>query len=410
MNKYIFTMLLSMISWSCFSQNYQDSLDLKISHFYNQKNLPGFAFAIVNMEGILYENAFGFADLEKEQAYTLETFQSIASSSKTLIALAVMQLQEAGKLSLETPINDFLPYNVYNPHFKNSIIRIKHLVTHTSGIITTDNNYELRGRYFNKLTNVEGSKLDEESLEFIRLLEKNKKMSLKKYCKNVFSAKGKWYKEDTFLKHPPGKHYAYSNLGAVLMAHIVERVSGKRFDKYVRKNILKKLNLSNSTFNAKHVDAASLATSYVGEEFISTPIFGDNTYPDGGLITNCKELSLYLIEMIKGYNGKSQLLKKASYATMMSPRLTEANTFSEETGRNFENIGVFWQLSKDGGIMHNGGNPLGGAVYMSFNPETNIGRILMTNCDIRASRDTIIEFISIWRTMDKYAGKLSFKK
>ena len=92
---------------------------------------------------------------------------------------------------------------------------------------------------------------------------------------------------------------------------------------------------------------------------------------------------------------------------MMSPLLSEQVTLSEDAGRNFQNIGVFWQMGKDGGIMHNGGNPLGGTVYLSFNSETNIGRILMTNCDASASREMMVSFISVWRTLEKYAGKIN---
>ena len=405
MQKITIIAAILLIALNCFSQNYKDSIHLKLNEFYSQKNLPGFAVAIVNMDGVLYEDAFGYANIETKKPYTTETVQSIASVTKTTIAFSIMKLIEEGKLDLEAAINDYLPYDISNPHFKNAIIKIKHLVNHTSGIVDTENNYDLRGKYFIKQTNITGSKLDAEDLAYIELYKQNKKLSLKKYCKHVFSKKGKWYDKDTFLENKPGTFYQYSNLGAVLMAHIVERVSGKCFNKYVEENLFKELNMQRSTFELNKSVTNLLASSYVTENFISTPIFGGNTYPDGGLMTNCKELSIYFIEMIKGYNNKSNLLNGDSYKLMMSPMLSDDVVLSEDAGRNFKNIGVFWQLTQDGGIMHNGGNPFGGAVYMSFNPETNIGRILMTNCDIRASRETIIAFLSIWKTMDHYAEK-----
>jgi len=386
-----------------FSQNYEDTLQIKIEQFYNQKNLPGFAVAIVNEQGVIFQESNGYADLKSKKPYTLETIQLIASTTKTTIAFAVMKLLEEGKLSLESPINEYLPYNIYNPHYPDSIITLEHLVTHTSGIVDTENNYDLRGRYFIKQTSLSESKLDKETLEYIKNYEQNKRISLKRYCKNVFHIKGKWHSNNTFLKNPPGSYYQYSNLGATLTAHIVERASGKCFDDFVEQILFKDLNLEKSTFNIKNVDTDLLAKSHVDEEHIVTPFFGENTYPDGGLFTNCKELSVYLIEMIKGYNGQSKLLTNASFKTMMNSSLSEKVVVAKGSGRNFQNIGVFWQRGKDGGIMHNGGNALGGTVYMSFNPKTNIGRILMTNCDVRASRDMMISFISIWRTMDKYA-------
>jgi len=402
----IITLVCLSLSLNCFAQEYVDSLQLKLSEFYNQNNLPGFALAIVNMDSVLFESSFGYANLEKRKFYTLETVQSVASVSKTTIAFAIMKLYEEGKLSLNSPINDFLPYDVSNPFFKDSLIRIKHLVTHTSGIIDTENNYDLRRRYFIKQTNLKESKLDSENLSYLKLFKKNNKISIKKYCENVFSKNGKWYEKKTFNEYPPGGYYQYSNLGAVLMAHIVERVSDQRFDVFVKEILFNELEMEVSNFELDQSNSPLLSASYVTENFISTPRFGDNTYPDGGLMTNCKELSLYLIEMIKGYNGNSELLKSSSYKLMMSPMLTEKVVFSEDTGKKIKNIGVFWHLTKDGKIMHNGGNPLGGTVYMSFNPKTNIGRILVTNCDVRASREIIIQYISIWRTMEKYSEKL----
>ena len=392
-----------------FSQNYKDTLRSKTERFYNQKNLPGFAAAIVNDQGVLFQESYGYADIQSKKPYTLETVQLIASTTKTTISFAVMKLVEEGKLDLNSPINDYLPYEIYNPHFRDSTITIKHLVTHTSGIIDTENNYDLRGRYYIKQTSLNDSKLDKEALDYIRNYKKNKRLSLKKYCKSVFSVKGKWYSKNTFLKNPPGSHYQYSNLGATLTAYIVERASGKCFDDFVEQNLFKKLNFQNSAFSIKGINLDLLATSYVTDEHIATPVFGESTYPDGGLLTNCKELGNYLIEMIKGHNGKSKLLSAESFKTMMSPLLSEQVTLSEDVGKNFQNIGVFWQISKDGGIMHNGGNLLGGTVYLSFNPVTNIGRILMTNCDVSASRDMMVSFISIWRTMEKYAEKMDQK-
>ena len=404
---YLFVLLSFIFSRTGSAQNYSDTLNVKLAKFYSQNALPGFTVAIVNMDGVLYQNSYGYADIKSKSPYTLRTIQSIASVSKTTIAFAIMKLYEEGKLQLESPINNFLPYQVFNPHFPDSIIRIKHLVTHTSGIVDTDNNYDLRGQYFIKKTDLKKSDLEQEDLDWFRGMKKNKKLSLKKYCKNVFSKRGRWNNWSTFLKHSPGSHYQYTNLGAVLMAHIVERVSGKCYKDYINKELFKPLNMKESTFDESKVPSNLLATSYVTHKLLATPILGNNTYPDGGLHTNNIELSKYLIEMIKGYNGKSTLLSKKSFHKMMSPLLSQEVASTSKEGKNFSNIGVFWHVAVNRHIYHNGGNPLGGTVYMWFDPSTNIGTILMTNCDGSASRETVVEFISIWRTLGKYAVHLA---
>ena len=343
---------------STYSQSFSDTLDMKLDTFHQEEELPGFAAAIVDMDGILFQKTLGFADLEEKIPYTEKTMQCIASTTKTSISYAVMKLQEEGKLTLESPINDFLPFEVVHPMFKDSVIKIKHLVTHTSGIVDTPNNYDLRCYYFTESTNLNESTLEEDDLDWMRKMKGNKKLSLETYFSNVFSKGGKWNSPDTFHKQAFGRHYQYTNLGAGLMAYIVERVSKQPFDDYITENVFQKIGMKHSTFDESKVDAELLVTSYVSSDRLTTPSLGFINYPDGSMHTNIEELSLYLIEMIKGYNGKSDLLTEKSFKQMMSPHLTEEVAATNADQKTFNNIGVFWQIDDDGSIKHYGGNPL----------------------------------------------------
>jgi CubicO group peptidase (beta-lactamase class C family) len=402
--------LLSISCWlipSLQGQNYTDTLDIKIEEFNAKPALSGFAVAIVNKNGIVYENSSGFADIEAQVPYTQNTLQCLASVSKTTIALAVMKLQDQGLLTLESAINDFLPYEVNHPLYPDSIIRVRHLVTHTSGIIDTENNYDLRNRYFTIETNFTESKMGADDLEWFDQLKDNEKLSLNKYCKNVFAQEGEWYDKTTFHEAAFGQKYVYSNLGAVLMAYIVELASETDFKTYIQQHIFDVLNMKNSTFDASDIDQHLFAKSYVTETLIASPFLGDNTFPDGGMHSSCRELGTFLTEMIRGFEGNSELLSAPAYHQMFTPLLPPSIASTSEEGKNFENIGVFWHISPTGQWYHNGGNPLGGTVYMWFDPTTKTGRIMMTNCDVRGSREMIVEFLSIWRTMEKYALLLS---
>ncbi|RZJ77240.1 MAG: class A beta-lactamase-related serine hydrolase, partial [Chryseobacterium sp.] len=103
--------------------------------------LPGFAVAIVKNDQVLFSKGYGFADIKKKIPYTAETIQPVGSVSKTFIGLALMQGTEKGWFTLETPINDILPFKVINPNMPTEIIRIKHLATHTSGLIDNPSVY-----------------------------------------------------------------------------------------------------------------------------------------------------------------------------------------------------------------------------------------------------------------------------
>ena len=124
------------------------------------------------------------------------------------------------------------------------------------------------------------------------------------------------------------------------------------------------------------------------------------SFPDGGLYMDCTDLSIYLMEMIKGYNGKSDLLKPESYQKMFSGQLSEKQMGDKKT-KNHENTGVFWHISPEGLIWHNGGDVTGSVVYMWFDPSNNIGRIIMTNYFVN-ERPSKIEFIYAWKTLEKY--------
>ncbi len=403
-----FSMLMYyVIATSIFScgQDQKDNLDLQLAGIYNENVLPGFAAAIVNMDGILYQSALGYANIESREPYTTKTMQCIASTTKTTIAYATMKLIEQEKLSLDSPINDFLPFEIVNPHFKDSIIRIRHLVTHTSGIVDTENNYDLRTYYYTEKTSLVNSKLDPENLQWLSLLKPNSPLPLSTYYKEIFSTSGKWYDESSFHNKPIGKHYTYSNVGAGLMAYIIECIVGESFDTYIQENVFDILEMTDTKFHEINVPEDRLATNYISENLIETPSLGFSNYPDGGIYTHIEDLSIYLMEMIKGYNGNSNLLTDESFRTMMSPQLLDSVAATNPQKR-FDNIGVFWQLDNDGSIKHYGGNPYGSSIYFSFNPETNIGKILMTNCDIRASRETVKTFLGIWGMLEKYESIL----
>ncbi|MGB6036701.1 MAG: serine hydrolase domain-containing protein, partial [Cryomorphaceae bacterium] len=98
----------------------------------------GFAVAIANEKGTLYARGFGYANVETKEKYTENTIQHIASVSKTSIGLALMKAQEMGKLKLDDPIQNYLPFPVVNPFHPSAEITLRHLATHTSGINDTE--------------------------------------------------------------------------------------------------------------------------------------------------------------------------------------------------------------------------------------------------------------------------------
>ena len=120
------------------AKSYSDSLTMKLIKIHKQGYINGFSVAIVNENDVLYQTGIGYADTGSKDRFTENTIQNIGSVSKTFIGIALLKAQEMGKLSLDDPINKYLPFKVFNPDYPEVDITLRQLSTHTSTILDTD--------------------------------------------------------------------------------------------------------------------------------------------------------------------------------------------------------------------------------------------------------------------------------
>lgn len=147
-----------------------------------------------------------------------ETIFKLASLTKIITGIAVMQLYENNLLDLNEDINTYLPFEVKNPYYENKPITVNMLLTHTSSI--QDNWDVIYGNYrsYN--------------------LTENPLPSLKSTCQEYLSATGKYYSKDSnYYNFKPGSTLEYSNMGFTLLGLIVETISKKDFKEYCNENI-----------------------------------------------------------------------------------------------------------------------------------------------------------------------------
>lgn len=393
MKHILFFAALLVFSSNGSAQSLVDSLTQQLTAIQQASILSGFGVAIITQEDILYEQGFGYADIANKTLYTPQSVHNIGSVSKTFIGVSIMQLVEEGKLSLDTKINDILPFRVVHPRFPNADITVQHLATHTSGIrdarIYGFGTYILEDDWAEIKDELRGmAKLQ------ARIIRKNKMQALSDFLKDYFTTDGQFYKRKNFTKTEPGTHYEYSNIASGLAAYVVELVSGQPYDEYVRTNILKPLNMQDSAWKYEDIEGAKLASTYhpKGAKF---PRYSLITYPDGGLRTCMHDLSRYTQEMMRGYDGKSDFLKAESFQTMMDSH------FKDED----EGAGIFWAINRRGYIGHNGADP-GIFTMIEFVPEEKIGFVLMTNCSAHTNKKSFASIIEVWRAIRTYARKM----
>lgn len=378
----------------------KDSLTSDLDKIKDKKNIVGFSASIVNENGILYNQGFGYSNLETQTKYTKNTIQNIASISKTLIGISLFKAQEMGKLALEDPIDEYLPFKVINPNHPNIPITIRHLSTHTSTIMDTDNFWE--NTYILKKSDHPKS-----VSVFGYMKPPDSKITLADFLKSLLTEKGQLYISENFSKLKPGEKFSYSNLGATLCALVIESATETPYDKFTQENILNPLKMDNSGWSIKAVDSTNISKLYGNYESVLAD-YSLLSYPDGGLLTSSSDLSKLLTEFIKGYYGNGTLLSKENYKRLFENQLTEQQ-IPEGTDDNF---GIFLDFSK--GFMgddfktigHSGGDP-GVVAGMFFSPETGLGRILIMNTDSDFDDRIIPQFKKIWSNLNTYGSKLN---
>lgn len=409
------TLLFILISISIFSckreatiQNktsldiLKDSLSSELVEIQRQGSIKGFGVAIVNEDTTLYTGGFGYSNMDTKLPYTKNTLQNIASVSKTLIGISLLKAQEMGKLSLKDPVNNYLPFKVFNPFNPQDTITVEHLATHTSSIQDGD----LYGKKSYVLQKAEDT-LRTKSIPTAEEFNAPKSdMDMGLFLENFLSPQGEWYQQANFLENKPGERYEYTNVGATLAAYIIEIATGVSYADFTKNHILVPLEMSSSGWNTNEVD-----TTYVTQLFTvdgkQIPGYKLITYPDGGLITSVADKAKYLSELIKGSSGNGGLLSEKSYKLFFAEFLSE-NNFEEErdTDRPFDdeyNSGLFIGHTPIGYIGHMGGDP-GVSTFMFFDPKSKIGKLLFVNTDL--DEKGADQFYSIWEKLSEYEKRM----
>lgn len=383
----------------------KQDLTAELDSIQQNGQIIGFAVAMANLDGVLYERGFGLANTETNEPYTENTIQHIASVSKTLIGIALMKAYEMGKIQLDDPIENYLPFKVVNPNFPEEKITIWHLATHTSGIQDTEQYMDLAW-YLTKdqdLTNVR-TDYPEQQLNPNEL-----KIPMEAYLKGYLETEGPYFQSDNYSAFKPGERFHYSNIGATLCALVIEKATGQAYDRFTKTHILDPLGMSSSGWSLEDVDVSMHSRLY-RNDYSVLPFYTAITYPDGMLISSSSDMAKYMVELIKGFSGEGTLLKKESYELLFTEQLEEHHFESRNPDHPYDgdyNPAIFIGYSGMGYVGHSGGDA-GVATWLYFDQETKTGRYIVINCDMgNDERAKELEYYAIWDTMESYFDKLT---
>lgn len=324
-----------------------DRLDTYVQDQLGDSRVPGAAVAIVE-DGITV-HAVGYGDDGRGNPVTADTPFWIGSNTKSITALAVMQLAEQGLVDLDAPVRRYLPdFRVADPD-ASSTITVRHLLNQTSGIS------RIAGR------------------------------------EAVAAAKDQTMRDtvadlaDLELNRPVGESFEYANLNSVVLGVLVEEVTGESWQGYVESNIFDPLDMARTYTDKEAARADGLTDTH--QSFFGFPLETDGEHLDslvasGYVYATADDMARYLAVYLDGgdHDGQ-QLLSPAGIEEMLSPA-TDPRTFPLQSQSFTASYGAGWFVGPfgvaDDARWHQGSLPHFTA-WVVLLPDTDQGVVVLLN-------------------------------
>ncbi|MFT5376008.1 MAG: serine beta-lactamase-like protein LACTB [Candidatus Latescibacterota bacterium] len=276
----------------------------------------------------------GYRDKRNQVEFKPNTITRIASITKTMTAVAIMQLYEKGEIDLDAPIQAYLPTF---PRGTNPVT-IRHILNHTSGIP----HYE--------------SKFDAMSFSHYA--------SLKLATEEV-------YKRG--LINSPGEKYVYSSFGYTILGSVIEQVTKENFEDYLRKNIWQKSGMKNTSLEKSHLQKnKSRLYIKVGGIFIRSPYTDLSIiYPAGGVQSTVQDLLKF---------GKAILENQLISRKTLEIMIDASDSLAPETGD--DPYGLGWSVFEHpeyGKIISHGGAQPGASAQFQILLDKNVVSVALSN-------------------------------
>lgn len=322
-------------------------------------HIPGLVYGIVADGRLIHTGGFGYANIAQKSPATSHSVYRIASMTKSFTAMAILSLRDAGRLDLDDPVSKYIPEMAQiRPLTDDSPpITIRQLLSHSAGF-PEDNPWGDR----------QLQRTDQELIDFI--------------------------KKGVSLSNTPGLAYEYSNLGFTLLGHIVSKVSGEPFEKYITRTILQPLGMNHTYWEFTDVTPTELAHGYrwlnndwKEEEMLHSGAYGAM----GGMLTSIEDFSRYMLFHLSAWpprNGEDKgPIRRSSVREMQLPgKFSGFNTQARNSSGtpcpriSAYNFGLGWNKDCTGKewIGHSGGLPGFGSNWAII-PDYNIGIVSFCN-------------------------------
>jgi CubicO group peptidase (beta-lactamase class C family) len=329
----------------------QERIDAYVQERMSAWSVPGLSLAIVEDGKVATTRGYGLANREQATPMTPQTLVAVGSTTKSVTALAILQLVEQGKVDLDAPVTRYLPWFALDDP-RSGEITVRHLLTHTAGIPAN--------------AALDGSQAPDALERRVRALE--------------------WEP----MRSAPGTRWEYANDGFNTAGLIVQAVSGMPYERYVEERIAKPLGMARTTFDPARAAQLGMAQGYVKRRGALQPAqtrFTRGYNPTGMLLSDAEDAGRYLAALLGGgaFAG-ARVLTPESVQRLWTPAADVSDGLT---------YGLGWFLRTDEGLrvaFHPGEILTMGSTFVLV-PERKLGVAALANIDNDA-KDEIAEGVT----------------
>ena len=337
-------------------------LETYLNQLVDLGNPPGLSVVVVKDGQMVYNQAFGYADGPNHIKATPETVYHWWSMTKIPTAIAIMQLQEKGKLNLDDNVTTFLPWFTVNyPSEASRALTIRDLLQHTSGLPDTMPAM-IRWVHYDDVTYNQTDVLREHLSEFDK------------------------------VKFEPGTKASYSSMNYMVLGAVIEAVAGKSYESYITENILQPLGMDHTNFVYTPNLAENEAVGTLPVVHFYTPLL-PTLLDTKALIREREKKLLWLNQVYIDATPSTGLIGSApDVARLMTAYLNRGtldgqlillpetiSMLTDTTPINGHGLGWFvGDFNGESYLEHMGGGP-GFATTMRLYPERGLGIAILAN-------------------------------
>lgn len=329
--------------------------DRYVHRMLKEWNVPGTAVGIVKGNRVIHAKGYGLRDVKRGLPVTENTLFGIGSCTKSFTATAIGILVDEGRLEWDKPVREYIPFFKLRDPIATQRVTVRDLLTHRTGLLRHD-----IVAMFSSLTRK----------EVVRRL---------RYLEPTVDFRSK---------------FQYNNLMYIALGYLIEQVSGKTWEDFVRERILVPLDMKDTLYMTDEGAEEKIAVDYLEkgaklacwrstyvEKIDHAAAYGP-TGPAGTIVSNVKDLCRWLrLQMNNGSLGKRTIISSENLSGIHTPQMVVPDFWFD--GKELLDIsyGMGWFAQSYRGYKHiyHGGTFTGFKAHLSFLPRAKIGVVVLTN-------------------------------